>query len=441
MNEMIDPTSYPLIDALRQRRSRRFGKGMEIPDGPLAYKSGYDPSPLTEREEAALVFAGTGVTGPALLDLCYGEGHGAGIMAGKVGRTIASGDGIQTVSLVVSNDTATYWIRRPQDFATAELSELIELSKQGDWTELYQRSRIPIVEGRVAPPKEPLFNLNLNRWSAHAPGTSYFLPINDLTFMYINGLLEVFNESTRAFVLDERANFRPAGIGRFARSKRGHLDDDPEQGRVVTTKHVELLVDEFVTIEQGMLLQNLALMAEALGVGGYPNFANHEFGWFQAMGFRMGRMRASRYLGANALVRLGMRLMGKDLSVPYPLALEKEGRPLLHPYCPPYFSSMEEAVYAVVAAKSGSEGVFARHHDLSRWKCPDSPSQAGPGIGSRAIEATIAYCEYLWGQYGRFPVHLAPFRTVVGYQASHLDPDFYDRFYHPDALGSAHRAV
>jgi hypothetical protein len=30
---------YPLLDALRGRRSRRFGMGMKIPDGPFAYES------------------------------------------------------------------------------------------------------------------------------------------------------------------------------------------------------------------------------------------------------------------------------------------------------------------------------------------------------------------------------------------------------------------
>ena len=38
-------------------------------------------------------------------------------------------------------------------------------------------------------------------------------------------------------------------------------------------------------------------MAQALGLRGYPNFANHEFGWFEALGFRMERMPTSGYLG------------------------------------------------------------------------------------------------------------------------------------------------
>src|SRR5690349_3052669 len=94
-------TSFTLLDALRDRRSRRFGLGMKMPAGPLAFSSRHKPVPLSEDEEAALAFAACGTTGHALADLCYAPGGGGGIMAGLVGRTIASGDGLQTVALIV----------------------------------------------------------------------------------------------------------------------------------------------------------------------------------------------------------------------------------------------------------------------------------------------------------------------------------------------------
>ncbi len=49
----------------------------------------------------------------------------------------------------------------------------------------------------------------------------------------------------------------------------------------------------------------------------------------------------------------------------------------------------------------------------------------------RAIRATIAHCEYIYRRYGRFPVGNGPFRTVLAYQAHHLDDDFYHQFYQP----------
>src|SRR6266702_7440170 len=137
-------TSYPLLTALRERRSRRFGLGMKIPGGPLAFESRHQPAPLTEQEEAALVFAACGITGHALADLCYAKDGGGSIMAGQVARTIASGDGLQTVSLVVTNDNATYLIRKPRELPAGEIPELIKLGQRGEFSELYRRCRVKI---------------------------------------------------------------------------------------------------------------------------------------------------------------------------------------------------------------------------------------------------------------------------------------------------------
>ena len=153
---------FPLLSALQSRRSRRFGLGMKIPGGPLAYESRHKPAPLTEDEEAALVFAACGITGHALGDLCYDRTGGGNIMAGLVARTIASGDGLQTVALMVTNDEATYLIRRPRELPPAQIPELIEMGRLGKFTELYRRLRVKIKDGRSAPRTDPLFNINAN---------------------------------------------------------------------------------------------------------------------------------------------------------------------------------------------------------------------------------------------------------------------------------------
>jgi len=430
---------YSLLNALRERRSRRFGLGMKIPGGPLAYQSAHKPKPLTEAEEAALVFAACGITGHALADLSYAQDGGGSIMAGFVARTIASGDGMQTVSLVVTNDEATYLIRKPRELPAAEIPKLIELGKRGEFTGLYRRCRVKIKDDRATTPREPLFNINANSWSAHAPGTSYLLPVNDLTLMYINGLLEILNEHTGAFILDERNNFMPAGLSKFARNHGGHLECDPNKGRVATVRQVEQFVTEFVTVEQGMMLQNLGLMAEALGLGGFPNFANHEFAWFQALGFRMEQMPVNRYVGAGWLPSLFMKLLKRNPNIPYPVGLERDGEVLLKPFCPPYYTSMEEAVRAVVKIKYGTDGLFRSTGHGSAWPKHDQVIQQVQPVSEATIQAVIAYCEYLWKRYGRFPVYLPPYRTVLGFQACHLDAEFYDKFYRPEALGEAQR--
>jgi len=445
-NESANTTNQPgglenhsLLNALRDRRSRRFGLGMKIPGGPLAYQSAHRARPLTEAEEAALVFAACGITGHALADLCYAKDGGGSIMAGLVARTIASGDGLQTVSLVVTNDAATYLIRKPRELPAAEIPKLIELGKRGEFTELYRRCRVKIKDGRATTPREPLFNINANSWSAHAPGTSYFLPVNDLTFMYVNGLLEILNEHTGAFILDERNNFMPAGLAKFARNQGGHLESDPNKGRVATVRQIEQFVTEFVTVEQGMMLQNLGLMAEALGLGGFPNFANHEFAWFQSLGFRMEQMPVNQYVGAGWLPSLFMKLLKRNPSIPYPVGLERDGEVLLKPFCPPYYASMADAVRAVVKAKYGTDGIFRSTGHGSAWPKHDQMVQQVQPVSEATIQAVIAYCEYLWQRYGRFPVYMPPYRTVLGFQASHVDAEFYDKFYRPEALSETQR--
>ena len=433
------PEDFPLLTALRERRSRRFGLGMKMPGGPLAFESRHQPRPLTEAEESALVFAACGITGHALADLCYTKDGGGSIMAGLVARTIASGDGLQTVSLVVTNDEATWLIRKPRELSAGEIANLIALGQRGEFTELYRRCRVKIKDGRASTPNEPLFNINANRWSAHAPSTSYFLPINDLTFMYVNGLLEILNEHTGAFILDERNHFLPAGLAKFARKRGGHLECDPAKGRVATVRQVEQFVTEFVTVEQGMMLQNLGLMAEALGLGGFPNFANHEFAWFQSLGFQMQTMPVNRYVGAGWLPSLMMKLLRQNPAIPYPVGLERDGKILLKPFCPPHYASMADAVRAVVNMKCGTSGIFTAAGPGSAWAKQGEVAKQVEPVSEAAIEATIAYCEYLWQRFGRFPVYMPAYRTVLGFQACHVDAEIYDKFYKRGAVSETVR--
>jgi hypothetical protein len=431
---------YPLLAALHDRRSRRFGRGMHIAQGPLAYQSPHPPLPLSEEEEAHLVFAACGITGPALGELEYARGRGGGMLAGSwVSRTTASADAVQNVALIVSNDQATYLIRRPQEMRPEEVTQVAELSARGDYVEAYRRTRVKIQDGRVVAPLEPLYNFNINKWSLYAAGATYFLPINDLTFLLINALLECFDEAMGGFIVDERNNFRPAGLARFGRSKGGHLYDDPAANRVGTIQRIEMAIAEAVALEQGMVLQNLGLMCQAMGLGGFSHFAAHEYGWLEALGFRMRRMPASKYLGAPRYAQLAARLLGKDRPVPFAVGLERGGETLVKSFCPPYYPTMAEAVREVVAAKFGPDGTFRGSVEAGVWRDPQAIAST-PSCSQAAVDATIAYCEYVYDRYGRFPAYPPPFRTVLGYQATHVDEGFYDRFYRPEALSETQRA-
>ena len=433
-------TSYPLLQAMIERRSRRFGDGMSLNGGPLAYESSRSPRPLSLEEEAALAFAGCGITGPVLADLPFesGEAHEAGgpiIMINLVGRTVASGDAVHSVTLFVINDEGAWMLRRPQDYPRTEVSDLASSAREHRFAELYERSRVRIADGRPDVPRELPFAMPFNKWSANLPGTTYFLPVNEFTAFYINILLSAFSEEFGYFFVDERNRFKPPGIARFARSRGGHLRDDPGEGRFATVGFLETWLYEFAAIEQGEMLQNLALMTEALGLGGFPHFAAHPFVWFQTLRFRMEEIPFSRTIGAGRIMKRLIKASGKDLPVPTAVGLERDGETLIKPYCPPYYRNMEEAVLAFVDYKYGEgSGTLCDGGAATGWRDGRGVQAGIPRYSDEAIAATIAYSSYVYERYGRFPANSGPFRTVLAHQAHHLDPDFYDQYYSPGAL-------
>ena len=434
---------YPLLDALRGRRSRRFAKGMSMNGGPLEYASEEAPEPLSLEEEAALAFAGCGITGPTLAELPYESGGkkeaGSGnIIVNLVGRTVASGDAVHATTLFVMSDGGAWILTRPQDYPRAGIQDLVRMAREGRFTELYEKARVKVSDRRPDPPRELPFVMPFNKWSANVPGTTYFLPVAELSGFYINILLSAFSEEFSYFVADDRNGFKPAGIVKFARSKGGRLQDDPKAGRYATIGILETWLYEFASIEQGGMLQNLALMGEALGLGGFSHFAAHPFAWFEALGFRMQDVPFSRTIGAGLLTKTLIRALGKELAVPTAVGFERNGEALIKPYCPPYYRNMEEAVLAFVDYKySSGRGTLRDGGSSTSWKDGASVQAGIPTYSDATIAATIAYCEYVHDRYGRFPANSGPFRTVLAHQSHRLDEDFYDRFYKPEALSAA----
>ena len=153
----------------------------------------------------------------------------------------------------------------------------------------------------------------------------------------------------------------------------------------------------------------------------------------------MREMSSLRYAGANWLIRLLGRLSGKDRPLRFPVGLERDGETLLKSYCPPYYPSMEEAVGSAVERKFGPGGLFGEGVQSSAWRDPKSVGKAAPRPTDANIDAVIAYCTYIHDRYGRFPAYPPPFRTHVGFQAGHLDLEFYDRYYRPEILSDAQR--
>jgi hypothetical protein len=127
--------------------------------------------------------------------------------------------------------------------------------------------------------------------------------------------------------------------------------------------------------------------------------------------------------------------LSADFPVPTAVGLEKDGRALIRPYCPPYHAGMREAVLAFVDYKfAAGTGTFRDGGAATGWKDAARVQAEIPRYPEKAIEAAIACCEYIHGRYGRFPAASGPFRTVLAYQAHRLDEEFYERFYRPEAV-------
>jgi hypothetical protein len=436
---------YSLLDALLARRSRRFGKGMRLNGGPLAYESAQEPAPLSLTEEAALAFAACGVTGYTMGELPYDAGNvaeagGGNIIMNFVGRTVFSADAAHLVTVFVLNDDGVWLLKRPQDYPRLEVPQLVEAAREQRWLDLYTKSRVRLADRRLDVPREPPFVPPFNKWSANVRGTTYFLPIAELSGLFLNVLLAAFSEEVAYFVVDERNSFRPAGLAKFARSKGGYLRDNLTESHVATVSLLDTWMYEFAAVEQGAMLQNLALMTAALGLGGFPHLASHPFGWFQALGFRMTDLPFSRTIGAGPVTKGLLRVLKKDIPIPTAVGLERDGQVLIKPFCPPYYRNMEEAVLAFVDYKyAKGQGTMRDGGAASNWKDGTSIQAGIPRYSDQSIAATIACCGYLYSRYGRIPATNGPFRTLMAYQAHHLDADFYRKFYRPEVVDEIER--
>jgi len=305
------------------------------------------------------------------------------------------------------------------------------LGREGGLTEWYEKASVQIANKRLDVPREVPFVPCFNQWSSNVPGSTYFLPVNELSALYINVALAAFGDDLRYFVLDDRNGFCPAGIGKFAKSRGGHLNDDSQKGRVTTISGLETWMCEFAAIEQGGMLQNLSLTVEALGLGGFMHFAAHPWIWMQTMGFRTEQVPFSKLAGLGAIRGGLVGLVGKDAPIPTPVGLESNSKVLLKPWCPPYYADMKTAVRAYVEYKLAKGTGTLRNPANGAWKDCGAIQDGIPSYSERTIEAAAEFCDYVYRRYGRFPSTTGPFRSVLAYQAHRLDGDFYEKFYRP----------
>ena len=414
-------SSFPALEAIFTRRARRFALGAEL-TGPLAYRSDKKPVPLAFEEEAILVAAATGVTGVVREEWPFrtedGETTGADKLASFTGRSFPSPLAIHGTELFWTNDDGVFVL--PQRDVKPE--RYLELQTHGERHELY-RSAVKLQDGRLEIPRRRPNLFKFNEWLVNTEGATVFIPVSDVTRQCISAMLLYFDRPHGYYVVDKQLGNDP-------------LRPFVDSGLLAPAHPVDLwdferwqMVD-MNGVEEGLMIQNLMIATQALGIGGHPFSGGKgrvtmggEKHWHGiggegpcgSLGFTFHQVPDDAPVGAGEEIPVGL-----------------EG--IFEGACPPFHPDMDAAVDYVLGLRWGPAGIFsAPEAQQHPWRSAEI-ARAVPRPSEEAIEATKTLCRYIWDTYGRFPATVDPFLMSVWYQAAHLDVDFYDRYYPVDAL-------
>jgi hypothetical protein len=408
---------YPLFEALYGRRSRRFGLGFEITEGPFKYKSQRAPVPLNDIEEALLVGAGVGFSGVALWDQSRPLPYRAGD-----GRTFPSTSRGRRTALFFTNDQGVYVID-PAAPSASKLREVETPDEREKVLTLYRENRKTLKQGRLDIPRRvpPLSGHNLS--VSNMPGSTLFMPVCDVSSSLIGLIAQFVDPRLERFaakngpgmhIVDDRHDFRPAGTEKWIKS--GFLDEH----NVMPLSHLERQACYYMFSEPAVICQNMFLATEALGIGGWMHCGFLSRDVFKALGF-------------TTVVPHEQPVLAN------PVGLDG----VFQAYCPPYFPSMDAAVDAVLTPllrqSAGSAKPVEPKHAPYLMSGAEHRN-AAVEITDDGIECTKAICNYIYETYGRFPGSLDAMHMMWFMQAHHLDIDYYDRHFRSGAYGPSHAA-
>lgn len=406
---------FPLLDALFGRRSRRFGVGMSIPDGPLAYTSKHPPQPLSELERSVLIATSVGVSGWNL-GIPYtevgSEDTGCNYTVRPLGRTYPSGAASHGSEVLINDDSGAY-ITRFRDLDVAAIQEYDGVDDLQRLTEWLRPHIIRLSDKRIEFPPEYPYVASHNRWVANKPGSTLLIPICDQVESLFNLL--------------------------WIRSGEGTLVTDPKSGRILgdpaeliaagvlkpeRTVPLSLLEGNSrtsTTAELSIAAYNVHLVLQALGLGG----------WL------FSGINTQAILGAfasNGVPGFGFRFDRREGWLqPNPIGLDGYFEPLI----PPYVPNMHVAAQRFAERKFGPGG----NHTPER----PGPYRDNGRVKSQTDRYSPAFVRYLgtlaqdiYDTYGKFP-GTQPSVGIAAYtQVHHIDLGFYDTHYKDGAYLQTH---
>ena len=410
LREVFD---FPLFEALFTRRSRRFAYGMEIPQGPLAFKSSHEPVPLSELEQALLVAAAVGVTG-----WHFGIPHTprqpglSNYSVRLTGRSLPTAAGIGTPELFYTDDNGTYLVKTRD----ARPSRQREWAGPGDAEDLFARCReltVKLSDQRLAVPRETPHISEHNQWVANFRGSSLFAPVADIGQQLL-GLLAM--RAGDGYMLYDDFAKRPAGdLDPYIRS--GLLTE----GKRVPLSYIEQFALATSAMELAMMCHNIVLALQAMGLGGWM-FTG---------------MNPYTVMGAytdKGIPGLGFRFVRReDWALPNPVGLDGH----YESFCPPYYFDMHTAIRELADRMFGQGGTY-------------DPTTPGPYKRTKEVKESVTPCtaelvsclgemaQYVHNTYGKFPGTVPTVYMHVFVQAQHIDTDFYDTHFADGSYTETH---
>ncbi|MDD7973815.1 hypothetical protein [Roseinatronobacter alkalisoli] len=416
---MTDPLShlsrFPLLDAIFGRRSRRFGLGMEIPSGPLAYRSRHDPLPLSELETSVLLAVGTGVSGwsfgvPFGPDSPKQHAH---YSVRFTGRTAPTAGGFGTPAMLFTDDTGTYIINT-RDATPERMREYAGIKDDAERIIAATRAHtVKLSDKRLDLPSVPPHMLEPNLWMANTPGSTLFMPIADASEQMLALLTMAISNGN--VIMDDTEDRMAGDLKPFIRA--GLLNSEKRLPLSV----LQQMAYEANVSECAFMAHNMVLTLQAMGLGGlYFNGLNR---WSILGAF-----------AAKGIQGFGFRFQHDDRwTLPNPVGLEG----IYQGLCPPWFDDMHAAVAAFIARKFSKGGTY-------------DPNAPGPWKEVASVKGTVTpysddftaclgtVAQYVFETCGKFP---GTFSTIVlpGFvQAVHLDLGFYDTHYRDGAYLNTH---
>jgi len=412
---LAEVNRFPLMGALFGRRSRRFGWGMRIPHGPLAYESKLPPTPLDDFERSVLIAAGLGVSG-CHFGIPHTEGQDGlcNYAVRYTGRTFPVAAGIGNTDLFYTQDDGTYYVST-RDAAADGNWAAGRLGGAEQLIATVASHTRKLSDQRIDPPRSAPHYSAHNVWNGNVPGSTLFIPVGNVSEQLLDFM---FIAAGSGYTIVDDMNGRTAGaLEPFQQS--GLLDAKLKY----PLSYMEQYLLTTCAVEMGIMGNNMALALQPLGLGG----------WFFSGVSPFSLMGAAAKAGVPGL---GFRLEMKDgWGTPNPLGIEG----LYQAFSPPFYPDMRAAVEAFLELKFGRGGAY-------------DPATPGPFADNAAMKKTatrpsdelvdcvVASAQYIYDTFGKFPGTVPSIFIRYYTQAHRLDTGFYDRYFQPGSYLSTHAA-